>query len=171
MEEEWKQYKDTKYEISNMGKVRNKETGKELKQNKKNGKEHDYMKVHLSIGGITVVKSVHRIVMEVFEGGKELEIDHKNGIRDDNRLDNLEYVTREENYRRYVNNGGNNQRIPIKATNIDNKEELHFKSLWEAGKYLKNKHGKSTIDHYCANIKQNISGKTKRAYGYIWELE
>lgn len=40
---------------------------------------------------------VHRIIALAFFGKSTLEVNHKNGIKDDNRLENLEYVTRSEN--------------------------------------------------------------------------
>ena len=43
--------------------------------------------------------AMHRLVMESFVGPcpKNKEVNHKNGIKSDNRLENLEYVTRGEN--------------------------------------------------------------------------
>lgn len=45
---------------------------------------------------------MHRIVMLAFAGPRPPghDIDHVNGIKSDNRLANLEYVTRRENMRR-----------------------------------------------------------------------
>lgn len=42
---------------------------------------------------------MHRLVMLAFAGDcpEGMEINHKNGIKTDNRLDNLEYCTRQEN--------------------------------------------------------------------------
>lgn len=40
---------------------------------------------------------VHRLVMAAFIGPSDLHVNHKNGKRDDNRLSNLEYVTRSQN--------------------------------------------------------------------------
>lgn len=40
---------------------------------------------------------VHRLVMEAFVGPSPLLVNHKNGVRNDNRLENLEYVTRSQN--------------------------------------------------------------------------
>ena len=42
-------------------------------------------------------EKVHRIVMEAFEGKSDLTVDHLNMNKQDNRLENLEYVTAEEN--------------------------------------------------------------------------
>jgi hypothetical protein len=45
---------------------------------------------------------IHRIVAEAFLGPcpHKWEVDHKNGIKTDNRVENLEYVTSSENTRR-----------------------------------------------------------------------
>jgi hypothetical protein len=44
-------------------------------------------------------KSVHRLVMLAFVGSDGRTVNHKNGIKTDNRLTNLEYVTFSENTR------------------------------------------------------------------------
>lgn len=43
--------------------------------------------------------TVHRLVAEAFIGPRPmgLQINHKNGVKSDNRLENLEYVTQSEN--------------------------------------------------------------------------
>ncbi|ASZ71334.1 HNH endonuclease [Lactococcus phage 38507] len=50
---------------------------------------------------------VHRIVMSAFKGESELTVDHLNGIKTDNRLENLEYVTLSENVKRQHRDGRN----------------------------------------------------------------
>lgn len=40
---------------------------------------------------------IHRLVMLTFVGPSNLTVNHKNGIKSDNRLENLEYVTQKEN--------------------------------------------------------------------------
>lgn len=43
------------------------------------------------------IYSVHRLIMRVFIWNSELVVNHKNWIKTDNRLDNLEYCTRSQN--------------------------------------------------------------------------
>lgn len=40
---------------------------------------------------------MHRIIMEAFCGPSDLPVNHKNGLKHDNRLENLEYVTAAQN--------------------------------------------------------------------------
>ena len=99
-QEIWKTIKDfPSYEVSNTGLIRNKNT----KLVKKVWKDNDgYEKISLInvIGEKkTYRKSVHRLVAETFLGGKHdhLQVNHKNGIKDDNRVSNLEWMTASEN--------------------------------------------------------------------------
>ena len=45
---------------------------------------------------------VHRLIAEAFLGKSELFVNHKNGIKTDNRIENLEYVTALENNRHSI---------------------------------------------------------------------
>lgn len=58
-------------------------------------------------GGRNGYQYAHRLIWETVHGEIEpgLEIDHLNGRKDDNRIRNLEAVTRAENVRRAVANG------------------------------------------------------------------
>ena len=44
---------------------------------------------------------VHRIVMEAFKGKSDLTVDHIDGNKENNNLNNLEYVTQTENAKRF----------------------------------------------------------------------
>lgn len=54
---------------------------------------------HVGIPGIRKSEKVHRLVALAFLGNPEnlAQVDHKNGVRDDNRLENLRWVTRRGN--------------------------------------------------------------------------
>lgn len=54
---------------------------------------------HLVVRYKRKLYKVHRVIHEIFHGPipKGMEIDHINGVRDDNRMENLRLVTRSQN--------------------------------------------------------------------------
>lgn len=83
--------------VSDDGRIFNKEM-KEYKLQHNKG----YLQLHTSRNGKCLDKSVHRLVWETFNGEipEGLQIDHKNSVRDDNRLENLQLLTQLENVRK-----------------------------------------------------------------------
>jgi len=91
------------YRINNIGKVWSDKRRIFRKTHKdKNG----YQVVVLCRDGITYNRFVHRLILESFrEIHDDLQCRHKNGIRDDNRLENLEWGTASENQLDAVKHG------------------------------------------------------------------
>lgn len=88
-----------KYQVSNLGYVRN-SRGKVLKPN-----EHNlgYLSVKLTLKNEAKNFFIHRLVALAFLTPDTLEnneVDHLNGNKKDNRLLNLEWVSRAENMKR-----------------------------------------------------------------------
>lgn len=89
------------FEVSNLGRVRNKQT-KNLHQGTDKGK-NGYMVVSI----LNKPYRVHRLVMEAFEpieNSDTLSVDHINGIRSDNRLENLRWMGLDENINAMISN-------------------------------------------------------------------
>lgn len=84
------------YNVSNDGRVQRQGKNKCLKLRLNTG---GYPYVTLSQQGKVTTITVHKLVASAFLGPRpaNLVVNHKNGIKTDNRLSNLEYVTQKEN--------------------------------------------------------------------------
>lgn len=161
--EEWRNFRDSKYEISSLGRVRNKETKKVLKQHYKNNgrKENDYLRIGLYICGKKKMSvSVHRMVAEAFIPNPEnkQEINHINNKRDDNRVENLEWCSSQENtnWAYQTNQKGLSQKIPIKLIDKEDNEYI-FDSKYKAAQFIKGKiKCRSSIEQICKNISTSL---------------
>ena len=104
---------------------------------------------------------VHRLVaIHFLEESKLNNVNHKNEIKTDNRVENLEWCNAS-----YNNNYGTRQERVRKTQGkkvIGTKENrtLLFNSANEAEEYFTGKKG--------SNISQCANGKLKTAYGYNW---
>ena len=93
---QWKDIScNTNYEVSNYGHIRNKKRNL-IRKHSINGR--GYPMVKLCKNSISKTYSVHRLVSLAFipNPDKKPEVDHKNEIKTDNRVDNLQWATRSE---------------------------------------------------------------------------
>lgn len=102
MKEYWIDVKeDPKYEVSNLGNVRKKSTGKLMR--KSLNRDGGYQRV--SINGNH--RYVHRLVADAFFDGDhtDLDVNHIDGNKQNNHIGNLEWCTRKDNLQHASNNG------------------------------------------------------------------
>lgn len=95
---------------------------------------NSYLSVTLRKDGISKVFRVHRIVAETFMGTcpENMEVCHKNGKRDDNRLENLRFDSRSNNHLDKINHNTDNrgEKHPLsKLSEIDVKKIMSMKDI------------------------------------------
>lgn len=186
MNEIWKPIEGTegKYEVSNTGKIRNlnyRNQGR-IREFQKSINGGGYEFVHIYDKGKTRKMMVHVVVAKAFIPNPEgkPQVNHKDGNKRNNRVENLEWVTQSENMlhayrtglsentRKYARQhmreishlGVEKRMVPIKATNVETGEVRVYGTIKEACKDL----GVLQWDVY--NV---TSGQKDHAKGYKFE--
>ena len=93
------------YSASSYGRIRNDSTGRILHVYLDSRRR--YLILTLRKDGRQVIQRVHRLVAEAFLGGPhpELDVNHIDGDKTNNCIENLEWCTRKENARHAVSTG------------------------------------------------------------------
>ena len=116
-QEIWKStVQSVRYEVSNFGRVRNRDTGRFLKPSNTNG----YRTVSFYVSNQAGQKGfrVHRLVAEAFlpnPRGKPI-VNHKDGNRSNNHVDNLEWCSESYNSQHAIHILGRSGAKPIRRT-------------------------------------------------------
>ena len=163
------------YKASNLGRVKsldrisNSNGGEFIKKEKmlKPSVNKGYLQVHLWGDSIKEVKKIHRIVAIAFIENNENkpQINHKDGNKENNHVNNLEWCSNSENQKHAYANGLKDAKFSSKRVKQYSKDGEYiriFESARSAGREMNTDH--SMISRVC-------NGKQKTAKGYIWEYE
>lgn len=164
MIEEWQTVQVSNlYEISNIGRIRNKKTQKIISQRKNNG---GYMIANLYKNGVPKTYIVHRLVADVFlpkEQGKNY-VNHRDEDKTNNSVNNLEWcdVLYNNTYGTRIENASKKVRKAINQYDKNNNFIRTWSSASEVEKRLK---------YFGSNICTCCKGRQKTAYGYKWKYK
>ena len=173
------------YEVSNYGRVRRKDgyVNSGIKHNEKrfikgkvlkaNTKRNGYLTVDLSKNYKVKTVSIHRLVATAFcendDKVSKIQVNHKNGNKQDNRAENLEWVTPSQNILHASENkllhNGNKKKIRCKQLN------MIFESSYAAAEFINSKYFKNSkqVKNVAAKIRGCALGIQSVAYGFTWE--
>jgi hypothetical protein len=105
----WKKYKDSPYEVSNMGRVRRKEANGSYNMRKPRDDDRKHLRVNLTWDGKREEPPLHQIVMELFgppkPKGEHVVILHKDNNGTNNKISNLKWGTRSQNVQQAHDDG------------------------------------------------------------------
>ena len=157
----WKQIKNENYSINEEGKIRNDKTNKILKPrlNKKNG----YYYVDLWKNNKGKKYTIHRLLAEAFISNPESKptIDHKDGNRQNNNLNNLRWATYSEQNSRFNTIGIRSEKVKITK---QNGEIIIFDSIKKCSEYFN-----CNISNISQMIKKGTFGKRGKTRYYKFE--
>lgn len=162
-EEEWRDVLgfEELYQVSNFGNVRTVKNGEAEMSQQEN--RNGYMTVHLRNKGVERRAMVHRLVAEAFiPNPDELrDVNHKNGNKSDNRVENLEWVSHSDNMAHSFRELGKNVRHIVQL-DLDNNFIERWNSIIEA----------SEATGICrTDIGECCRGNRKHTKGYKWKYE
>lgn len=165
MKEVWKNIEEyLNYQVSNLGRVRslNYNGTKETKVLTPGKCRNGYLKILLYKDGIRETRLIHRLVAKVFILNIENKshVNHKDGNKQNNCVDNLEWCSQSENVKHAIKKGlGHKPRYKVAQYDMYGNYIKLWGNVKEITKAL------NIPQHY---ISKCANGVLKTSHGYIW---
>lgn len=167
--EEWSYIDGATYQISSMGRIKHYDRKKKrtnISSGTKNGNGYYQFTIHFP-DDTWKIKLIHRLVAEAFIDNPENKpyINHINGIKTDNRVENLEWCTAKENSDHAIRTGLTIiKKNKIHQIDPETKKIINtFSCISDILKYLKK--------NYRRGIENVCNFKRYSAYGFIWRYD
>lgn len=148
-----------RYEVSDFGEIRNTKTGRILKE--RNGHEYPTVTLYNQDGPRDV--RIHKVVAETFYDGDHsgMDVNHKDGCKNNNNISNLEWCTRSENLKHAYKTGLKSPSGPyeIQKVKIVETGEI-YESLRECAR---------NIGGSQSHISRCLTGERRTHKGYHFE--
>ena len=169
----WKKFiyegQETDYSVSTEGEVRKDTTNYILSQSS----QQDYKFVGLIINGKQKRMRVHRMVALTFIDNPDNKpyVNHINGNRSDNNVENLEWVTPSENTQHAVNTGlfKNGRTRAVIQYNLNGEQMATFESATEAARQTGGSQSKITM--CCRRQRDSANDYQWRYYDDIQDVQ
>lgn len=161
------------YQVSSFGNIKNLRTAKIKTSSFANT---GYKNVTLYKNNIKKTFSVHRLVAQAFINNPDNkpQVNHINGIKTDNRVENLEWVTPSENIKHIINLGYK----PVCNTRgkfgKDNKQSIKIGQYDKSGNLINVFYGANEAKRQlnlstASHILEVVRCERKSAFGYTWK--